>query len=276
MFKPYKLRFSLFFALLLLPLSGVTFAPSFSVSVESEWGSASPQDVQAVLNSVGTVISPYTGGRTLDNIIVRNAPKGPISLYKRGENGEYIVLLDVKGRYWSQLSYQYSHEVCHLLSNYDLAPNNITQQQWFEESLCEAFSLFTLKQMAKHWQETPPYPNWKAYSADLQSYVDGMQQEKHRHLSTPVNKWYQQQRDTLEKDPYAQDRHLNEKMATILLAIFEKTPESWAAMNYLNLGEDTGINTMEKYLADWYKNTPATYQNVVAEIQQLLKIPNNN
>ncbi|MGB5600390.1 MAG: hypothetical protein WBM66_16840 [Thiothrix litoralis] len=273
MFKPYIFKFSLFFALLTGPLTGLALAPSFNVSVESEWGNADIQDVQAVLNSVGVVISPYTGGRRLDNIIVRNAPKGPISLYQRGENGEYIVLLDIKGRYWSQLAYQYSHEVCHLLSNYDLAPNNITQQQWFEESLCEAFSLFALKQMAVHWQENPPYPNWKAYSADLQRYVDGMLQEKHRHLATPVSEWYRQQKNVLERDPYAQDRRLNEKMATALLEIFEENPENWVAMNYLNLGEDTGTHSMEKYLADWYSNTPDAYRGVVAKIQQLLTAP---
>lgn len=273
MFKPYITKLRLFFALLLIPVSGLTFAPSFNVSTESEWGGANTRDVQAVLSSVGAVISPYIGGRTLDNIIVKNDPKGPISLYKRGENGEYIVLLDVKGRYWSQMAYQYSHEVCHLLSNYDLAPNNVTRQQWFEESLCEAFSLFTLKQMAIHWQENPPYPNWKSYSADIQTYVEEMLQEKHRRLTTPVGQWYRQQQVILEKDPYAQDRQLNEKMATILLAIFEEEPESWAAMNYLNLGEDTGVHSMEKYLSDWYQNTPENYRNVVAKIQQLLTKP---
>ncbi len=273
MLKISPSRLSLFFGLLLFPLLGTALTPPFNVSVESDWGKANPKDVKAVLDSVGTVASPYIGGRTLDNIIVRNSPKGPISLYQRGKNNEYIILLDVKGRYWAQLSYQYSHEICHLLTNYDLAPDNITRQQWFEESLCEAFSLFTLKRMAKHWQENPPYPRWKEYSSSLQDYVRNTLKEKHRCVPEPVSDWYHQQQAVLEKDPYAQGRELNEKMASVLLKVFEETPESWAAMNYLNLGEDTGVHSLEKYLADWYSNTPEAHRGVVAKIQQLLKKP---
>nr|CAA6830368.1 MAG: Unknown protein [uncultured Thiotrichaceae bacterium] len=272
MFKLNILRLIFAFGLL-LPLSVEALTPSFTVSVESKWGKANPKDVKAVLDSVGTVVAPYIGGRTLDNIIVRNAPKGPISLYQRGENGEYIVLLDVKGRYWSQLAYQYSHEICHLLSNYDLAPNNITQQQWFEESLCEAFSLFTLKQMAIHWEESPPYPNWKSYAPELRGYADRIQREQHRQITSPISAWYKQQQKVLEENPYAQDRKLNEKMATALLEIFEANPENWAAMNYLNLGEDTGVHNMQKYMSDWYRNAPDAHQKIVVKIQQLLDVP---
>lgn len=271
MFRSYLSKIILLLSVALLPVSVLAFTPTFNVAVESEWSNADPRDVQAVLNSVGAAISPYIGGRTLNNIIVRNNPKGPISLYKRGENDEYIVLLDVRGRYWSQLVYQYSHEVCHLLSNYDLAPNNITRQQWFEESLCEAFSLFTLRRMAGHWQDNPPYPNWKSYAPELQKYADDLMQEKHRRPKLPVSKWYQQQRKVLEKNPYAKGRILNEKMATTLLELFENDPQSWAAMNYLNLGEDTGVYTIDKYLADWYDNAPKPHQVIVAKIQQLFK-----
>lgn len=148
----------------------------------------------------------------------------------------------------------------------------MTRQQWFEESLCEAFSLFTLKKMAEHWQDNPPYPNWQSYAPELQNYVDDLMQEKHRRPTLPVSEWYQQQRKLLEKDPYAKDRVLNEKMATTLLELFENEPENWAAINYLNLGEDNGVHTMDKYLADWYNITPESHQDIVVKIQQLFKV----
>jgi hypothetical protein len=273
MFKLCKSKPVLFLILLMFPAWVLALSSSFNVKVESDWGNANVRDIKAVIESAGLVMSPYVGGRTLDTIIVRNDPKGPISLYQRGENDEYIVLLDVKGRYWSQLAYQFSHESCHLLSNYDLAPNNITRQQWFEEALCEAFSLFTLKQMAKQWETAPPYPNWRSYAPELQRYVDNIMREEHRSFAPKLSDWYQQNRATLETDPYAQDRRLNEKLATHLLQLFEENPQSWAAMNYLNLGEDDGDYSLNKYLSDWYKNTPAAYQATVAKIQQLLNQP---
>ncbi|MEZ5536687.1 MAG: hypothetical protein R3F02_13810 [Thiolinea sp.] len=266
----HKPLLTLLLLLLLLPAQVLALSPPFKVQVDPEWGDVAPVDVKAVIDSATLAMAPYIGGRTLDNIIVRNDPKGPISLYQRADNGEYVVLLDVKGRYWSQLAYQFAHEACHLLSNYDLAPDNISRQQWFEESLCEAFSLFTLEQMAEQWQDAPPYPNWKSYAAELQKYADDIMQEDHRQMIPRPGEWYRKHRGTLEADPYAQDRKLNEKLATHLLQLFEKSPESWAAINYLNLGEDNGSYTLDKYLSDWYQNTPDSYQDIVAQIQQLL------
>ena len=256
--------------LILFPLTLFGFATPINITVESDWGSADTRDVEAVLNSAAEVMAAYTGGRTLDDIVVRNDSRGPISLYERGDYGEYVVLLDVKGRYWSQLAYQFSHETCHLLSNYDLAPNNITNQQWFEESLCEAFSLFTLERMAVRWQDNPPYPNWKDYAPELQKYVDNMEQQKHRSFAPQLSDWYQQQKAALEENPYAQGRKLNEKIAAHLLSLFNEQPQYWAAINYLNLGEDTDDKSLAKYLNDWYENTPETYRNIVVQIQQLL------
>lgn len=265
-----KMSRILIFLLLLLPSWVVAFAPLGTLKIESDWGNANPVDVQAVLNSTSNVISAYAGNRSLGTIIVRNDTKGPISLYERGPNNEYIVLVDIKGRYWAQLAYQFSHEICHLLTNYDLAPNNVTRQQWFEESVCEAFSLFVLEKMAKQWEVEAPYPNWKSYAPELQRYADDMMKQSHRAYAVDLRQWYRQHKNTLEGNPYAQDRHLNEKFATHVLDLFKRAPGQWAALNYLNLGVDTEDRSFAKYLSDWYLNTPAQYQPLVAQMQQIL------
>ena len=141
---------------LLFPTWTVALTPPFQVQVDTAWQAAEVKDVQAVLDSTVLAIAPYIGSRRLEPVLVKNDEKGPISLYERAASGEYVVLLDVNGRYWSQLAYQFSHETCHLLSNYDLAPNNVSKQQWFEESLCEAFSLFSLGKLADQWEVNPP------------------------------------------------------------------------------------------------------------------------
>lgn len=264
---------SLVAVLLYILTTGVSaFSQPISIKVEPGWGDARAVDVQTVLDSVADVMWVYTGGRTLDHILVRNDESGPVSLYERGEQGEYIVLLNIQGRYWSQLVYQFAHETCHLLSNYDLAPNNITHQQWFEESLCEAFSLFTLERMAERWSSDAPYASWASYAPELQKYADTMMQQKHRNLSADLSDWYRLQKATLEANPYAQERMLNEKVATHLLKLFAKQPDQWAAINYLNLGEDNGDKSFSKYLNDWYANTPEQYRTIVVEIQQQLGV----
>lgn len=261
---------------LLTPTWTTAFAPPIQLKIESDWHGAEPQDVQAVLDSTTVAISPYIGGRTLDKVVVRNEEKGPISLYERSPNDEYIVLLDVKGRYWSQMAYQFSHEVCHLLTNYDLAPNNVSHQQWFEESLCEAFSLFTLKELSAQWASNPPYAHWKEYAPEIQKYVDGMMKQKHRSFAPKLSSWYAEQKSILEENPYAKDRELNEKMASHLLQVFAKRPEYWAAINYLNLGDETDDKSFAKYIDDWYSHTPEPLRPPVAEIRELLLAVGNN
>ncbi|HPY39149.1 MAG TPA: hypothetical protein PLM98_01420 [Thiolinea sp.] len=271
MFKKLK-RLVVLFIGCLLPTWAVAFVPPFQIQVDSAWQGAKTTDIQAVLDSTAATIAPYIGNRRLDPILVKNEDKGPISLYERDAKGEYIVVLDVKGNYWSQLAYQFSHETCHLLSNYDLAPSNYSHQQWFEESLCEAFSLFSLSKLADQWEVNPPYASWQDYAPELRHYLADMQKEEQRSLAPNLATWYEQNKTTLEADPYAKDRTLNKKMSSHLLKIFAAQPETWAAINYLNLGDDSKDKSMAKYLKDWYENTPENLRAPVKEIQQQLGV----
>jgi hypothetical protein len=262
--------------LVLLPAQLYAFAPPAQIKVEAaEWGDASPEDVQAVLNSVIETISPYIATRHFGTVIVRHSTDVPRSLNEKGANGEYIVQLAVSGRQWAQFAYQFSHEMCHLMSNYDLAPNNASHQQWFEESLCEAFSLFTLEKLGQQWETNPPYPNWQEYAPHFSEYERDNLQQAHRKLPDGVklSDWYQQNSTLLSADPYAQDRHLNELLSNRLLAIFVIDPDKWAAINYLNLGDDSTATSLDKHLQDWQDNAPPDLRTPVESIRQLLLKP---
>ena len=268
-----KVRLLVVLIISLFPATwALAFAPPFQVKVDSTWQGAKAQDVQAVLDSTVIAVAPYIGNRQLEPVVVRNDEQGPISLYERGKKGEYVVLLDVDGLYWSQLAYQFSHETCHLLSNYDLAPNNISHQQWFEESLCEAFSLFSLSKLADQWEVSPPYPHWKDYAPELDKYLADMQKEEHRSLATDLAAWYTENKAALEADPTAKERMLNERIAAHLLNIFAEQPETWAAINYINLGDESEDKSLAKYLNDWYNNTPVSLRAPIEKIQQQLGI----
>jgi hypothetical protein len=259
--------------LTLLPLQLHAFVAPAQVKLETQdWGDASPADVKAVLDSVIIAISPYMPNHKFNTILIRPSKDAPRAVYEKGANGEYIVQLQARGRQWAQFSYQFGHEMCHLMSNYDLAPNNVSHQQWFEESLCEAFGLFTLERMASQWESNPPYPNWREYAPHFIEYQHANLNQAHRVLPKGMGlpAWYQQYQATLSNDPYAQERHLNELVSNRLLPIFSMTPNGWEAINYLNLGDDSKDKTLEKYLQDWHENTPAALRAPVEMIQQLL------
>jgi len=85
---------------------------------------------------------------------------------------DYILALTTRDSFWSQYAYQFAHEFCHILSDYERLRS--TPNQWFHESLCELASLFTLKQMAVTWQKHPPYPNWREFATSLNAYAEDL------------------------------------------------------------------------------------------------------
>ena len=263
------LRFLLFLLLSSVSLSSLALSPPINVKVESEWGGAVLADVQAVTDSVVTSIMPYVDLAHVEPILVRNEPAGPITFYKKGEQGQTVIALEVNGAYWSQIGLQFSHELCHVLSNYDLAPNNISKQMWVDETVCEAFSLFALKQMAEQWKTNPPYPNWKDYAPQLLAYREQRLQEPHRQLPTGMtySQWYAQHKDELSANPEAEQRRLNEVVATKVLALFEANPENWNALRYLNLGDDRSDKSLNKFLSDWEHNTPEKWRAPITQLK---------
>ena len=63
---------------------------------------------------------------------------------------QQLIILSVEDTsYWCQVVYQLSHELCHMY----IQKNNQETEfiVWFEETLCEAFSLLVLEECSKRW-----------------------------------------------------------------------------------------------------------------------------
>src|SRR5678815_5096791 len=104
-------------------------APDVIVAADSSWGDARPQDVQAVLSSVATVMLRNFPGRRLQPIVVAHSDLFPITLFRRSPNDEYRVFLTAKDRYWARYVYEFAHELSHILSNYDQRKDAATGSQ---------------------------------------------------------------------------------------------------------------------------------------------------
>lgn len=247
--------------------------PTTITTTESaeKWGGANPEDIKAVLDSVITALAPVIEPRQLGTIIVQSTDENPISIYEKGKNGEHYIQLNVKGNYWSQLIYQFSHELCHVLSNNELAPNNSTHQQWFEESLCEAFSIMTLGKTAELWKTNPPYPQWQGYSEKLSEYQQDLINKPERKLpeETKLPEWYLEHKAQMEQDPYADNRTLNNIVANQLYNIFQSEPNSWSSIKAINLGADQTDISLDQFLLDWQTNANLEQKRVVAKIRAL-------
>ena len=214
------------------------------------------------------------------NISVSKGEGVPQTLLKRGPQGEYQVILTASDRRWAQFAFQFSHELCHILSNYDIHSQSVigthtgahqaTPTQWFEETLCEMASLYCLRQMATEWTSSAPYPDLTDYASALQEYAHGRLTDSRRQLppTLDLRDWFKCNQPALAKDPYLRD--MNGLVANQLLPLVENNHEYWGALNYLNIREPNPSHTMEQVLRIWHVDCPPDLAGFVDEVSELL------
>ena len=250
--------------LLLLPAPPQENTPPVTIRVAKKgWGGGSKADVHAVLASAAGTLTPLFPGRTLKPIEVSHHEDSPIVLFRRGPRGEYLVRLNAKNTYWSQYAFQFAHEVGHILCNYAEYKD---ANKWFEEMLAELASLYALRRMAETWKKKPPYGNWKSYAPALRKYADERMTKQRLPGGTTLAKWFPKSEAALRKS--ATRRGDNTKIAGALLPLFEKTPEHWEAVGWINTVKDEPDRSFEKYLTDWRAACPKKHRLFVEKVAE--------
>lgn len=239
--------------------------------VEGGWGDADVKDIEAVLHSTAKELLKYFPNKSLQIRVEHGA--SPITLYRRGSNGEYIVRLSVEGTYWAQFAYQFSHELTHVLARHEDTKED-RNHQWFEESLCVTASMFTLRQMAITWRTSAPYSNWKNYASALRRYADNEMSERGRQVPSNMTfaSWYKETESELESEDVDSPEARNKQfvVASQLLPIFEKNPDSWESVSYLSVRKTDG-SYLQNYLNNWYRSAPEKHKSRIREISYLFR-----
>lgn len=137
----------------------------------ANWGDVRLSDIGTVLMDTASHINEVLRTPFRGTIIAVHVPESepPRVLCRPKPESPFAVLLPARERRWAQYAYQFSHEFCHILSNFERLENN--PNNWFHESICETASVFSLRRMAERWSVTPPYPNWNDYSLALSAYA---------------------------------------------------------------------------------------------------------
>jgi len=233
------------------------------------WGEAQVVDLQKVLDSVTDILDSYFEDTiNMDVLVDHNADIGPRVLFERGPNNEYQVKLSTKDRVWDQHAYQFSHEYCHIRTNY----NNGNQKcKWFEETICELASLFTLRRMAENWAVSPPYQLWRSYGKSLFKYAeDRIIDDKHKlPAGLDFYTWFGANLADLEKDQYI--RESNTLIAIELLNLFEKNPKLWVAMKYFNTWNISESDDIFSSFTKWLEVVPDELESCVVKLVDVFK-----
>lgn len=231
-----------------------------------EWG-ADSKDVLAVLNSTAAEVRAAFPERKLPAIEV--SPRGgPIVLYQRTAEGALQLKLNVKGLYWSQYAFQFSHELCHVHAGFRDEADK--RNEWLEESLCETASLFTLRRLAKAWEREPPYPNWKSYAPAFARYADERLAGAKLPEGTTFVRWFRDNVGALEKNHNDRERAL--VVAAALLPLFEEKPETWGAVAHLNAPAAGDGKAFETFLREWRDACPAEVRPAVGRVSAVFEV----
>ena len=271
-----SLAFILYFVnmgALAFPFVEIPLSKQLVFRIEAEgWGGASPEDIRRVLESTGRELLKHIPQNKIIRIHIVASDTVPQVDFKRAANGEYTVRLSVKGRFWAQFGYQFSHELGHIVSHYERINDNKigNENKWFEETVAEVASLFVLARMAETWKTDPPYMNWKSFAPALKEYLDKLLKDTEIPTVEKMPQWFNDNRAALKADPHLRVR--NRVVAIHIFKMLERDPSQWEAFRYLNLGRPDATNSFESFLENWYFSAPKKNKGVVKEVVDLLGI----
>ena len=233
---------------------------------DGDWGTASVSDIQAVLSSVAEVLAPDLQQRAL-RIVVRPSSSGPKVLAQKAADGAYQVLLNVRDTRWDQFAYQFSHELCHVSSNYEQRPiADERPHQWFEEAVCEAVSIVALKRLSLHWQTRAPHAAWASYAPAFREYAERVMSSELRDAPPAFALWYRANFAAMASDPYL--RHKNRRVAQLLVDVFNRS--GLQAVAYLNV-HVPGNDDFPAFLTAWHDCCPEAQRAVVQRLMELFQ-----
>lgn len=219
------------------------------------------EDILAVLTSTTRELSKHFPDYEIEPVVILRGSDGPITLYQRNIRGEIVVRLDTQKTYWSQYSYQWAHELCHILAGFR---DDSRENKWFEESLCEVASLYALRRMSESWEKDPPFPHWKSYRQSLKKYVDQVMATRADIALEDLPSFYQKHWTNLREK--SNDRNLNGTFAKTLLPLFEKDPSRWEAIRYLNVTPARKALSLRAYFSKWHHDAPERHRPFIREL----------
>ena len=236
--------------------------------VSSNWGDASSQSIEVLLTDVVSHLTRLFRESPTGIIVVAPTPTtedDPITRYRPSPQSPFTILLSARDDYWCQFVYQFSHELCHVLSDYERlgeGPNG-----WFHEAICESASVFTLRRMAERWRTCPPYPGRTDYAESLACYADSYLSREERRLpaGTTLSDWLLSEEESLRQDRYQRDK--NAVLAYTLVPIFESEPAGWNAIRRL----PNSSALFEDYLREWHSLVEPLDRPFVKRILGLFK-----
>lgn len=215
--------------------------------VNGNWGLTSLSAIRAVLFSTyGVLVRSFEAAPGAAVRVSRWNRDYPFTVH---DQRPYQVFLSAKDTYWSQYVFQFSHELCRILTHFDSYKKH--KHKWFEESLCELASLHVLRSLATVWKEHPPSGVFEAsaFAKHHRSHAEEIEKKTPIPLQSYLPAWLNRKIHLMEDHPTS--RQLNRIVAVSLLGSFRQNPALWSDCGWLNCWDVRKDSTFSEYLNSW-------------------------
>jgi hypothetical protein len=162
---------------------------SAPLEIGGNWGGSPRDDARAVILRVREVC--LSGIRLLsdrqpEKLRVDNQSYGLPHIWLNENPDTAWIVVNIGALDWSKLSYQFGHELGHVLCNsWARRAEPKLPSQWLEEALVEAFSIRGLGLLANSWEQRPPFPRNSAFADSLRKYRHDLIEKYRRSAGSP-------------------------------------------------------------------------------------------
>jgi len=242
---------------------------AIDIRVQAEgFGKASAADITVVLQSAASELWQYCPNTQLPGIDVYHRSDHPQTDLKRTAKGRIAIGLAARDNHWAQYAFQFAHEYCHALINYSNNGGAVVAHErypnlWFEESLCEAASLFTLRALSRSWLTAPPDPIWREYAPWFSSYAEQrLAASTRQHLAgKSFMLWFRANEAGLRRSGVDRDR--NTIIAAQILPIFEREPKGWGSLPFFR---QASSHSLAQVFAEWRSCCPPDLKHFLGKL----------
>jgi hypothetical protein len=228
-------------------------APLLAAPLElaGDWRASPPDAVMRVVARVRDVLLSgveLLSDRQPKRIRIESRGANFPAIWLHNEDADLAwVLVVIGARNWSQLAYQFGHELGHVLCNsWDRLAIPSAPCQW----LVEAFTLRGLGLLATSWERDPPLANNVGYISEIRYQRDHqIKPYAAKALNESCAAWFQRARATLDRQGGESSA---EGPATLeILAELEENKASVADLGALNRWPSRSGAPLEDYLRLW-------------------------
>lgn len=191
-------------------------------------------------------------------IWVQNNPSGPPAIWLHDDPRRTAwIIVDIGERAWSQLAYQFGHELGHVLANsWERDAAALPPSRWMEETLVEAFSLRGLGLLAKSWKANSPFAGNENYASAINDYrrdkLAQYRQYAWEQGATDFLKWYESDKPQLSRDEGL--GVLEQAAVPVVLGLIEPEPVLIEDYNGLNRWPERSGIPLPIYLRKWQQS----------------------